>query len=253
MVADTQVSKFSLKFLLLGLLLTWACDDPLPVSSAAEPMGPAAKISKDRASGIEIDRLETHKLKVNCYLVWDAKTKKTLVIDPGESVPTILAKVRQWGLQVVGIVLTHSHYDHLGGASELQDKTDVPIFRHPRGAELDGTRIGLSLSGSDIKALADGQSIPFGEQKLTVIHTPGHAPGAVCLHHDSGVLFSGDLLFKNSVGRTDLPGSEPAKLHESLSKRLAHLPDATRVLPGHGPETNLGHERKHNPYLRSTP
>ena len=253
MHGSSQVTKFSLKFVVLGLLLIGACSDPRPSAGAAEPSGPAAKVSKDRVSGIEIDRLETHRFKVNCYLVWDAKTKKTLVIDPGESVPSILAKANQLGLQVVGIVLTHSHYDHLGGAIELQGKTDVPIFRHPRGAELDNTRIGKTLKSSKIRPLVDGATIPFGDQKLTITHTPGHAPGAVCLYHESGVLFSGDLLFKGSVGRTDLPGSQPAKLRESLSNRLAHLPDATRVLPGHGPETTLGHERKNNPHLRLRP
>jgi glyoxylase-like metal-dependent hydrolase (beta-lactamase superfamily II) len=154
------------------------------------------------------------------------------------------------------VVLTHGHYDHIGGLEQLKQTTGAAILIHDLDAYLllnpiaNGSLIfGRSFHTPQAdKMLTDGDVIPFGNHSLKVIHTPGHTRGGICLA-SPGFILSGDTLFRNSVGRTDLPGSEPEKLIPSIRKKLLSLPDETKVYPGHGDSSTIGHERKRNPHL----
>jgi hydroxyacylglutathione hydrolase len=194
----------------------------------------------------------------NAYLVTDAATGVTVVIDPGDDAPRLLAALAGAGVAPAEIWLTHAHFDHIGAVAELREAHPVPVRLHPADAPLyDNAEQQAAWFGMRVRPpgvapldLADGERLALGETVFTVLHTPGHAPGHVAFHApDAGVLFSGDALFRGSVGRTDLPLCDPAALERSLRERLMVLPDDTRVLSGHGPETTIGHERRTNPFL----
>jgi len=194
----------------------------------------------------------------NAYLVTDAATGATVVVDPGDDAPRLLAALEEAGLVPSEIWLTHAHFDHIGAVAELRETHPVPVRLHPADAPLyDNAEQQAAWFGMRVRPpgvapldLADGDRLALGETVFTVLHTPGHAPGHVAFHApEAGVLFSGDALFRGSVGRTDLPLCDPAALERSLRERLMVLPDDTRVLSGHGPETTIGHERRTNPFL----
>jgi glyoxylase-like metal-dependent hydrolase (beta-lactamase superfamily II) len=194
----------------------------------------------------------------NAYLVTDAATGVTVVIDPGDDAPRLLAALADAGVAPSEIWLTHAHFDHIGAVADLREAHPVPVRLHPADAPLyDNAEQQAAWFGMRVRPpgvapldLADGERLALGETVFTVLHTPGHAPGHVAFHApEAGVLFSGDALFRGSVGRTDLPLCDPAALEHSLRERLMLLPDATRVLSGHGPETTIGHERRTNPFL----
>jgi len=194
----------------------------------------------------------------NAYLVTDAATGATVVVDPGDDAPRLLAAIADAGVTPDEIWLTHAHFDHIGAVAELRETHPVPVRLHPADAPLydnaeeQAAWFGMSVRppGAAPLDLADGERLAVGETVFTVLHTPGHAPGHVAFHApEAGVLFSGDALFRGSVGRTDLPLCDPAALERSLHERLMVLPDDTRVLSGHGPETTIGHERRTNPFL----
>lgn len=194
----------------------------------------------------------------NAYLVTDAATGATVVVDPGDDAPRLLAAIADAGVTPDEIWLTHAHFDHIGAVAELRETHPVPVRLHPAdaplydNAEQQAGWFGMSVRPPGVPPLdlADGERLALGETVFTVLHTPGHAPGHVAFHaSEAGVLFSGDALFRGSVGRTDLPLCDPAALERSLRERLMVLPDDTRVLSGHGPETTIGHERRTNPFL----
>ena len=194
----------------------------------------------------------------NAYLVTDAATGATVVVDPGDDAPRLLAALEEAGVAPSEIWLTHAHFDHIGAVAELRETHPVPVRLHPADAPLyDNAEQQAAWFGMRVRPpgvapldLADGDRLALGETVFTVLHTPGHAPGHVAFHApEAGVLFSGDALFRGSVGRTDLPLCDPAALERSLRERLMVLPDDTRVLSGHGPETTIGHERRTNPFL----
>jgi hydroxyacylglutathione hydrolase len=194
----------------------------------------------------------------NAYLVTDAATGVTVVVDPGDDAPRLLAALADAGVAPSEIWLTHAHFDHIGAVAELREAHPVPVRLHPADAPLyDNAEQQAAWFGMRVRPpgvapldLADGERLALGETAFTVLHTPGHAPGHVAFHApEAGVLFSGDALFRGSVGRTDLPLCDPAALERSLRERLMVLPDDTRVLSGHGPETTIGHERRTNPFL----
>jgi glyoxylase-like metal-dependent hydrolase (beta-lactamase superfamily II) len=197
-------------------------------------------------------------LGVNCYILADGETKDGVVIDPGAEGERILAAVQARGITVRYILNTHGHFDHIGangqlkkatGASLLIHRDDEPFLsRAARSASL----YGLTAQDSpppDVH-LTHGQTITFGHCELRVIHTPGHSPGGCCFYlPGAGKLISGDALFAESIGRTDLPGGSQKELVAAIRSKLLVLPEETAVFPGHGPATTIGHEKRHNPYL----
>lgn len=197
-------------------------------------------------------------MQTNCYLVGCEETSQAAIIDPSWDGRSILAMAENDGWQITHILLTHAHFDHIGGLQELKSATGAPIFAHPDAVDMlrdatmsaafFGMRIPQPPPPDDM--LADGQVLAVGDLQLHVLYTPGHAPGHVCFHlPDYGVLFDGDVLFQGSIGRTDLPGGDYDALMTSIKGRLLTLPDDTRVFSGHGSPTTIGQERRTNPFL----
>jgi len=196
-------------------------------------------------------------IQTNCYLVGDEATRKGAVIDPGGDPDATLAAIESEGLTIEYILNTHAHFDHIAANEALHTATGALLALHPADMELltaggGGEWFGLpSASGGhpDVQ-IRDGQELTVGRLRLKVLHTPGHSPGHVAFYlANEGVLFAGDALFQNGIGRTDLPGGDYATLIASIRRRLLTLPDETVVYPGHGPRTTIGAERKHNPFL----
>ena len=184
--------------------------------------------------------------QTNCYIAWAENADSCIVIDPGYEPETVLAEVWRLGKTIDAILLTHGHFDHVGGVRFLAERGDAPIYIH--SAELT-----LPESFTDgplvyTRNYDEGDVLELAGLSLQVIHTPGHTPGSVCLLCED-TMFSGDTLFMDSCGRTDFPGGDGTLMHQSL-RRLAELPGDYKVLPGHGPATQLAQERKYNPYLR---
>jgi glyoxylase-like metal-dependent hydrolase (beta-lactamase superfamily II) len=198
-------------------------------------------------------------LQVNCSVCGDEATREAFVFDPGEEAERILDVVKRHGLKVAGIVLTHAHIDHIGGVREVQQATGAPVSLHPadralaENAEAHAAMLGLSPPGHfDVDTeLADGDVLRLGAIEFRVLHTPGHTQGGCCfLIPSEGRLIAGDTLFRDSIGRTDLPGGNGPQLLESIREKLFPLPDDTVVIPGHGPQTTIGHERESNVFLQ---
>jgi hydroxyacylglutathione hydrolase len=181
------------------------------------------------------------------YIVGSKSTGEAAVIDPGWDAERILNAASTDGLRIKTILVTHSHFDHTNAARELSQRTAAPIYANRHEAPL------LGRLGVDVIEVEDEAELDLGEQRLKCLHTPGHTPGSHCILVDR-YLFTGDTLFVKAIGRSDLPGSSPEQLFESLS-RLKGLPAETVVLPGHHygdrPASTIGEECRTNPYLRS--
>jgi hydroxyacylglutathione hydrolase len=194
---------------------------------------------------------------VNCYVVSDADSGQGIIIDPGGNAEEILAYVRAEKIAVQAIINTHGHGDHIGANDAVRKATGAPLLLHAADQYmLTDARANLSafmgyqaLSGPPDRLLAEGDEIAFEGGSFRVVHTPGHSPGGICLIGE-GVVFSGDTLFAESIGRGDFPGGSEIELVRSVREKLLPLPDETRVYPGHGPETTIGWERRYNPYLQ---
>ncbi len=209
---------------------------------------------------IEIRMLTLGPVETNCYIVTCDETMHTAVIDPAHNGRGLAATIRDAGLELTHILLTHAHFDHVGGLAQLKaEHTAVPIYIHPEAvqmlsmASMQAAMLGLRLP-SDMpepeKMLAEGDIIKVGNLHLEVLFTPGHAPGHVSFYEAAhNVLFSGDALFQGSIGRTDLPGGDLALLLKMIKEKLLVLPDKTQVLSGHGPATTIEHEKALNPFL----
>jgi hydroxyacylglutathione hydrolase len=195
----------------------------------------------------------------NCYVIGDEETGAGAIVDPGDEAARIALAVEQTDLEVAQILITHAHIDHVGAVAALVDEYSCPVLMHaeaepmlgqlPTQAMMMGLRFGkVPTVDSHIE---DEGDIEVGGLELRSLYTPGHAPGHIAFYIESeGVLLSGDALFAGSVGRVDLPGGSMEVLMRSIEERLLTLPDETRVYPGHGPETTIGNERVHNPFLQ---
>lgn len=192
----------------------------------------------------------------NAYFVTCEATRETAVIDVGFDAERMAEEIERLDLRVRYLLNTHAHYDHSAAMADLQRRVGGTYWLHRGDQDLldaltiQGAAFGLppALAPREVNALEDGQDLPLGREALAVIHTPGHSPGSVTFHRD-GRVWSGDLLFAGSVGRTDLPGGSFEQLVASIRGRIFPLGDDTRVLSGHGPETTIGAERRGNPFV----
>lgn len=195
-------------------------------------------------------------LEVNCYIIGDRFKNEWAVIDPGGDADKILEVIEDKKAKIKFIINTHGHPDHTAANAEIKKKTSAPIYIHKSDGKLLSGFFTQVAGLAGIKSspsipdhfLEDGDEIPLGDIKFRVIHTPGHTRGGICLFSDR-TLFSGDTLFADSIGRTDLPGGSLKTLAASIKTKLFILPDDTVVFPGHGPQTTLGHEKRFNPFL----
>ena len=189
-----------------------------------------------------LKKMSVGRLQANCYILGCSNSKEGLVIDPGGDVLSIVKEITKAELRIAKIVLTHGHFDHTEGAVELRDITKAPVFIH----SADESLLGFSPDGH----LEDGQAFNIGEYEISVIHTPGHSPGGVCLSAP-GAVFTGDTLFAGSIGRTDFPGGDHGSLIRGVADRIFPLGDDLRVYPGHGPASTIGQERRFNPFFQN--
>ena len=200
-------------------------------------------------------------LQCNCTLLGDEATGEAIVIDPGDEISRIHRRLTEQGLKLKQILITHAHIDHVGAALKLKRLTGAPILLNendlPLLAMMDQQAEWVGMpsvpeTAPPDEGLIDGQTVGVESYQANVIHTPGHTQGSVCLHFvPLKMVIAGDTLFAGSIGRTDLPGGDGAQIIDSIHARLLTLPDETRVVPGHGPVTTIGAERKSNPFLQS--
>lgn len=199
------------------------------------------------------------------YLVGNQETRECLLVDPAWSVDALLDQAEADGMRVTGALVTHYHQDHVGGSifgmeieglARLMARAPVPV--HVHGHEAEGVRKVTGLSASDLVQHEGGDTLELGGVRVRLLHTPGHTPGSQCFLVEEpgapGRLVSGDTLFLGSCGRVDLPGGDPEAMYESLTQKLAALPDDTLLYPGHlysaDPSSTIGEQKRRNPYLR---
>lgn len=194
----------------------------------------------------------------NCYIVTDDRSHHSVVVDPGSEGARIVDAIEKLGTTLEAIWITHAHVDHVGAIASVKNKWDVPVFLHPldrrlyeaapRQAEVYG--VPFEEAPAPDHEFSDGQRIKVGDVEMTVMHAPGHAPGHVVIH-GHGIALVGDCLFAGSIGRTDLPFSNPPQLAATLEK-ITSLPPETVVYPGHGVHTTIAQEKLSNPFLNGT-
>jgi hydroxyacylglutathione hydrolase len=198
-------------------------------------------------------------LQCNCSILGDEQRGEAMVIDPGDQVEDILAILRQEKLTLKQIVVTHAHIDHVGGAMKLKAATGAPILMNQsdyallKMIDMQAAWVGMRSPGTVQidEGIDEGRVLKIGNITGSVIQTPGHTEGSICLYFpEEKKLIAGDTLFAGSIGRTDLPGGSFDKIIRSLHTRVLTLPDDTVVTPGHGPQTTIGEERENNPFLR---
>ena len=193
-----------------------------------------------------LKQLELGPMENFVYLVGSKKTREVFVVDPAWQVDTVLRIVKEEGLKIAGALISHYHFDHTNGIEELLEAVDVPIYVNKKDVSY------IDAQNSVLKGVEPGHKVKVGDVEIEMVHTPGHTPGSQCFHV-RGHLISGDTLFINACGRTDLPGGNPKELYHSLTGTLMKFDDATVLCPGHNyadrPVTTMGEQKKHNPYL----
>jgi glyoxylase-like metal-dependent hydrolase (beta-lactamase superfamily II) len=205
-----------------------------------------------------LERLIVGPFQENCYVIGDEESGTGALVDPGDEAARITFAVEQTGLAISQILVTHTHVDHVRAVASLKDEYSCPVLMHQEAeamlktvmqqALMMGMRFG-KVPAVD-RHVGDDEILEVGNIRLRSLYTPGHAPGHLAFYaEEEGIVFSGDALFAGSVGRVDLPGGSMELLLRSISERLLTLPNETRVLSGHGPETTIGQERLYNPFL----
>jgi len=207
-----------------------------------------------------IDTFPVGPIECNCTILGDPTTGEAIVIDPGDDPETILSRLSQHGLRATQIVCTHTHIDHVGGIYELQERLGTPAAIHKADLflfeklDVQAQWCGMPEPKRGIidQFVADGDAVTCQGVEMGVIHTPGHTPGSTTFHlkGDRNILFTGDTLFMQSIGRTDLWGGSYQDILRSIEKKLMTFDDDTLVIAGHGQSTTIGHERRYNPFLR---
>lgn len=210
---------------------------------------------------LKIIKIEVTPFAQNCRVLACSSTKVAAVVDPGGDTERITQVLEAENLELAQIWLTHSHLDHCGGVADLKDQKNVELYAHPNERELRANVVAICQaygipSGSMRNCpepenhLLGGEQLKLGQEVFEVLFTPGHSPGHVCFYHKgSANLIAGDTLFAGSIGRTDLPGGSFHTLITSIKEVIFALPKETAVLPGHGPDTQIGHEKNSNPFL----
>ena len=198
-------------------------------------------------------------LQCNCSIFGDEESREAIVIDPGDNIDRILAVLAKHALKVKAIVITHAHIDHIGGAAKLKAATGAPVHMNASDQELyDGLDVQASWlqmktperTSIDTEA-RDGDTLGLGDATFHVLQTPGHTQGSISLWiPEENKLIAGDTLFRDSIGRTDLPGGDGRQILRSIRDKLLTLPEETEVVPGHGGNTTIGREKERNPFLR---
>jgi len=209
-------------------------------------------------NNVHVHTITVGPFQENSYLVVDDQSRRAVIVDPGGEGATLIDGIERSNATLEAIWITHAHVDHVGAIASVKERWDVPVYLHPldrrlyeaagRQAEVYG--VPFEEPPAPEAEFADGQRLKVGNSEMTVMHAPGHSPGHVVIH-GNGIALVGDCLFAGSIGRTDLPMSNPQQLSQSL-KKIAALPPETVVYPGHGPETTIGEERVSNPFLNGT-
>ena len=198
-------------------------------------------------------------LGCNCSVFGDEATREAIVVDPGDEIDEIEGILDRHGLTLKAIVITHAHIDHIGGAAKLKQKRGAPVYMNgndqPLYDHLDMQAAWLGMETPERTEIdtpaRDGDRLTIGATEFHVVHTPGHTQGSLCLWIPSEMkLVAGDTLFRESVGRTDLPGGDSRSIVRSIREKLFALPENTVVIPGHGGATTIGHEKEFNPFVR---
>jgi hydroxyacylglutathione hydrolase len=207
-------------------------------------------------AALKVGRMVLGMVSTNCYFIYKEGGNKAIVVDPADNGKHIFNKLKEHGIEVVAIFLTHGHFDHIMGAKELQSLSGAKIYACDEekdvceNAHLNcSNQIGHAHTVNPDYYIADGESIEIEGMKSRLIHTPGHTKGSCCYYfEEDGILFSGDTLFLGSVGRTDLPTSSTGALRRSIKEKLAVLPGHVKVYPGHDDQTTIKFESENNPY-----
>lgn len=201
----------------------------------------------------DIVKIVQGSLLTNSYIITHAKSKDSFILDPIKPTGDIKKIISDRNLNLKAVIVTHGHIDHIEGIHDF----NLPVMLHTEDVKyLKDNNLNLAVytdtlmaeGDLNIKILRDDEIINLGGVKLKVIHTPGHTPGSICLYFQN-LLFSGDTLFFDGVGRCDLPGGNQDKIISSIKEKIFTLPDSTKVFPGHGPLTTIGREKKYNPFL----
>jgi hydroxyacylglutathione hydrolase len=227
-------------------------------------MGGSSASSEDEQCPIPtISSVANGVLQANCYLLICPETGEALLVDPGAEAERILEHIRSTGCRVGRILHTHGHFDHIGATEAILTGLDtpVPVAAHPadlylysREARAHGQQFGYALPETLVvpqEHLDDGGEIRCGKLRLGIIHTPGHTPGSISLICGTTCVLTGDTLFRRGIGRTDLEGGDEEAIYASILNRLYPLAESLVVLPGHGPETTIGDERRSNPFVQA--
>lgn len=206
---------------------------------------------------LKIEHLVLGQVETNCYLAMNEETKALLIVDPADQAEEVIRRIEDMGGHPAAVLLTHGHFDHIGAAKKLRETYGISVYGMEDEAEIMASQqlnlakyFGCSTELTADVLLKDGQELELAGFSIQVLHTPGHTKGGACYYlKEEEVLFSGDTLFRESVGRSDFPTGNMQVLIQSIKNKLMVLPEETRVFPGHNGESTIGHEKRYNPFL----